>query len=292
MAHKKGEGSTQNGRDSNPKRLGVKLYGGQFAKAGNIIVRQRGTKFYAGENVYMGKDYTLHAATSGTVVFKKRRLDRTFVSIVPLEGAAQTELRTAPMADEGESIIVSVPTEEVDVTEGIETEVEAPLAMTESQVEELGIDATAAPEEAAMHIEPAAVSTTVDDETARVIEALEPSPAVPVEEETAPKATTSEKITLPSGQKVKLNDLKLVEGIGPKIEELFHNAGITTWEQLANTSVDKMKEILAEAGSRYQMHDPSTWAKQAEMAAAGNWEALQQYQDELKGGKAVAEDQE
>lgn len=74
MAHKKGEGSTQNGRDSNPKRLGVKLYGGQFAKAGNIIVRQRGTKFFAGENVYMSKDFTLHAATSGRVVFKKKAI--------------------------------------------------------------------------------------------------------------------------------------------------------------------------------------------------------------------------
>ena len=61
MAHKKGEGSTQNGRDSNSKRLGVKLFGGQLALAGNIIIRQRGTKFHAGENVYLGKDYTMHA---------------------------------------------------------------------------------------------------------------------------------------------------------------------------------------------------------------------------------------
>jgi large subunit ribosomal protein L27 len=61
MAHKKGVGSTDNGRDSKSKRLGVKLFGGQFAKAGNIIVRQRGTKYHPGENVYMGKDFTLHA---------------------------------------------------------------------------------------------------------------------------------------------------------------------------------------------------------------------------------------
>lgn len=259
MAHKKGEGSTQNGRDSNPKRLGVKLYGGQFAKAGNIIVRQRGTKFYAGENVYMGKDFTLHAATSGTVLFKKQRLDRTFVSIVPLEGATATEVRAIPVP-----------------MDAVETEVAAPIATTETQMEESSIAAT----------------PTVDEVADRVIEAMEASPALPVEEATTPKTVVAEKITLPSGQKVRLNDLKLVEGIGPKIEELFHNAGITTWEQLANTSVDKMKEILAEAGSRYQMHDPSTWAKQAELAAAGNWETLQQYQEELKGGKEVVEDQE
>ena len=83
MAHKKGVGSTDNGRDSNPKFLGVKLFGGQYAKAGNIIVRQRGTKFHPGSNVGMGKDHTLHALVPGVVEFKKKRLGRTFVNIVP-----------------------------------------------------------------------------------------------------------------------------------------------------------------------------------------------------------------
>jgi len=83
MAHKKGVGSTDNGRDSNSKRLGVKLFGGQAARAGNIIVRQRGTKFHPGENVGMGKDHTLHALVDGKVVFQKRRLNRTFVNILP-----------------------------------------------------------------------------------------------------------------------------------------------------------------------------------------------------------------
>jgi len=84
MAHKKGVGSTDNGRDSNANFLGVKLFGGQYAKAGNIIVRQRGTRFHPGEHVGMGKDHTLHALVEGTVEFKKRRSNRTFVSIVPL----------------------------------------------------------------------------------------------------------------------------------------------------------------------------------------------------------------
>jgi len=84
MAHKKGVGSTDNGRDSNSKRLGVKLFGGQYAKAGNIIVRQRGTKFHPGDNVYMGKDFTIHAKIEGHVSFKKKRLGRTFIDILPL----------------------------------------------------------------------------------------------------------------------------------------------------------------------------------------------------------------
>jgi large subunit ribosomal protein L27 len=83
MAHKKGVGSSDNGRDSKSKRLGVKLFGGQKAVAGNIIVRQRGTKFHAGENAYLGKDFTIHARVDGTVEFKKSKLNRTWVSIIP-----------------------------------------------------------------------------------------------------------------------------------------------------------------------------------------------------------------
>ena len=81
MAHKKGAGSSRNGRDSNSKRLGVKLFGGQIAKAGNIIVRQRGTKHNPGENVGLGKDHTLFALTDGEVEFKKHKDDKIFVSV-------------------------------------------------------------------------------------------------------------------------------------------------------------------------------------------------------------------
>ena len=85
MAHKKGEGSVKNGRDSNSKRLGVKIFGGQPAIAGNIIVRQRGTQFHPGKNVSVGKDFTLFAITDGVVEFRKGRQDRTFVSVTPVE---------------------------------------------------------------------------------------------------------------------------------------------------------------------------------------------------------------
>ena len=84
MAHKKGAGSSQNGRESHSKRLGVKIYGGQFAKNGNIIVRQRGTKHHPGDNVGIGKDHTLFAMTDGLVEFRKKRDERSYVSIRPL----------------------------------------------------------------------------------------------------------------------------------------------------------------------------------------------------------------
>ncbi|QQS30329.1 MAG: 50S ribosomal protein L27 [Sphingobacteriales bacterium] len=88
MAHKKGQGSSKNGRDSKSKRLGVKLYGGQLAKPGNIIVRQRGTKFHPGEGVGIGKDHTIFATTEGLVKFTTKRLNRTFISIeVPVAQA-------------------------------------------------------------------------------------------------------------------------------------------------------------------------------------------------------------
>jgi len=85
MAHKKGAGSSRNGRESESKRLGVKLYGGQIAKAGNIIVRQRGTVHHPGENVGMGKDHTLFALINGTVNFRKRANNKSYVSVLPVE---------------------------------------------------------------------------------------------------------------------------------------------------------------------------------------------------------------
>lgn len=215
MAHKKGVGSTDNGRDSKSKRLGVKLFGGQEAVAGNIIVRQRGTKYHPGNHVYMGKDFTLHAAIDGTVVFTKKKSNKTFVSIRP-EGVPVTENKT----------------------------------------------------KVAKEISKAAQKIT---------------PAAAPKKATATKS--AEKITLPNGKKISQDDLKLIEGVGPKIEGLLNEAGINTWEEFANASIDRLQSILDEAGSRYKMHDPGTWAKQAKLAAAGKWEELVTLQDGLKGGK-------
>ncbi len=87
------------------------------------------------------------------------------------------------------------------------------------------------------------------------------------------------------GKKITENDLKIVEGIGPKIEELYHEAGIKTWKALSETTVEKSKEILIEAGERYIIHNPSTWAKQALLAYQGKWQELKDWQDGLNAGK-------
>lgn len=210
MAHKKGVGSSDNGRDSHSKRLGVKLFGGQKAIAGNIIIRQRGTKFHPGENVGMGRDHTLFALTDGTVAFNKRRLNRTFVNIIP-------------------AVIVQ--------------------------------------------------ETIAKEKPAKKVEA-KAAPAT--KEAPAPKAEKATKAKAP-----KADDLKKIEGIGPKISSLLVDAGIGTFAALAKADADKIKEILAAAGSRYTSHDPTTWPAQAEMAAAGEWDKLKAWQDELEGGRVA-----
>ena len=91
MAHKKGEGSVKNGRDSNSKRLGVKIFGGQPAINGNIILRQRGTQYHPGKNVGVGKDFTLHALTDGLVQFRKTKGDKSIVSVVTVSEVAVAE---------------------------------------------------------------------------------------------------------------------------------------------------------------------------------------------------------
>lgn len=89
MAHKKGVGSSKNGRESESKRLGVKIFGGQAAVAGNIIVRQRGTQHHPGMNVGIGKDHTLFALTDGIVEFRRKQNNRSFVSVIPFEETAE-----------------------------------------------------------------------------------------------------------------------------------------------------------------------------------------------------------
>ena len=91
MAHKKSGGSSRNGRDSQSKRLGVKKFGGERVLAGNILIRQRGTKWIPGENVGLGRDHTVFALIDGTVKFSTKRDDRTYVSVVPMAEAAAAE---------------------------------------------------------------------------------------------------------------------------------------------------------------------------------------------------------
>ena len=126
MAHKKGVGSSKNGRESESKRLGVKIYGGQFAKAGNILIRQRGTTHNPGENVGMGKDHTLFALTDGTVVFRKKKNNRSYVSVQPIVevdvAVAEVPEKKAPKAEK--TVLAETPVVEKQVAQA-ETEVEA-----------------------------------------------------------------------------------------------------------------------------------------------------------------------
>lgn len=100
MAHKKGVGSSKNGRESESKRLGVKLFGGEIAKAGNIIARQRGTEFHPGKNVGMGKDHTIYALIDGVVVFSKGKENRSYISIQGISEAASEKPKAAKKAAE------------------------------------------------------------------------------------------------------------------------------------------------------------------------------------------------
>ncbi|MBI5913785.1 MAG: 50S ribosomal protein L27 [Bacteroidetes bacterium] len=244
MAHKKGEGSTQNGRDSNSKRLGVKLFGGQVAVAGSIIVRQRGTKFHAGNHVYLGKDYTLHASVDGKVAFKRGRRDRTFVSIIPFD-VPET---IAP-------VVKPTP-------KPVEEKVEIPVAI-----------AVKAAKPAAPVVEETPVVAAPKSE--KKASAPAAKKAAPVAKKAAPESPAT-------GDK---NDLKKIEGIGPKIESLLNEGGIFTFAALAASTPANIKAILEAAGPRYRVHDPATWPQQAALAAAGKMAELKQLQDELKGGK-------
>ncbi len=245
MAHKKGVGSSDNGRDSKSKRLGVKLFGGQDARAGNIIIRQRGTKFHPGENVGMGKDYTLFALADGVVSFRTGRKDRTYVNILP------------------------------DMT--VVAEKPAPKKVAKAAPAPKAAAPAAAPTPEAPKAAEAKAEKAAPKAEAKKAEA----PAPKAEAKATPKAAPAKKST----KKIKPDDLKIVEGVGPKIEELLKAGGIPTLEAMGDTSADRIKEILSEAGSRYQMHDPTTWPAQAKIAAAGDWDALKEYQDRLQGGR-------
>ena len=108
MAHKKGVGSTKNGRDSNSKRLGVKIYGGQVAIPGNIIVRQRGTKFHPGENVGLGKDHTIFSKVEGLVKFTRKKNDRNYISVVPFDFDEENTTTTTAVKAEVAPVVEEV----------------------------------------------------------------------------------------------------------------------------------------------------------------------------------------
>lgn len=258
MAHKKGVGSTDNGRDSKSKRLGVKLFGGQSAVAGNIIVRQRGTRFHPGLNVYMGRDFTLHAAIDGVVVFTKTRNDRNIVSIKPA-------------------------VEVVAATNGGHTSKAGAAKGANGSAKSSASEKSSKAVETAATVAPGTGSPVAADVTdAAVIEPV-------IQAEAAPDSKAPESKPVKAAGKSGKDDLKKIEGIGPKIAEILHENGITSFAQLAEANPDHIRELLEAAGPRYKIHDPSTWPAQAKFAAAGNWDELKDYQDMLIGGRDVTE---
>ncbi|NND06670.1 MAG: 50S ribosomal protein L27 [Saprospiraceae bacterium] len=229
MAHKKGVGSSDNGRDSHSNRLGVKLFGGELARAGNIIVRQRGTRYHAGDHVGMGKDHTLFALKDGTVTYRKGRKDRTFISVLPF--ALEVEEKVAK---------VSKPKASPKPVQPAEPKVEAAVESPAPAKEET---------------------------------------SAPVEKPAVKKAPAAKKV-----KKVKEDDLKIIEGVGPKLESILKEAGITDLKVVSESDPAKLREILEAAGNRYKMFNPDTWPNQAKLAVEGKWEELKEYQDRLDGG--------
>lgn len=281
MAHKKGVGSTDNGRDSKPKYLGVKLFGSQYAKAGNIIVRQRGTKYHPGENVYMGRDHTLHAKIEGYVDFTKKKKGRTYVSIIPLDGdsaggaavksrkarkaEAKPKSQAAPAAAGGGDASKANKGNGADGGAG---DTKGKTTIHRMTMEEY--EAKKAAEAAAAAAAAGTATSAGGDKPAG--DGGDAKSAAPKAKEVGAKP----------------DKLTKIEGIGPKISEHLGAAGIITFADLAGTPVSKLKDILEKAGPRYKMHVPDSWPQQAQLATDGKWDELEKLQDALDGGRIVS----
>lgn len=219
MAHKKAAGSAKNLRDSNAKYRGLKLSWWQDARAGNIIVRQKGSKYECGQNTYMGKDHTIHAAIDGIVVFWKKnyvRFDwrkylKTFVSVLSYEDIAlQAKDQAVKSAPETKKKAPKKSVAKKSMAKKVEKQVEA------------------------------------------------------IKEDVADWGT---------------DDLTKIEGIGPKIQEVFYAAWIKTYADLSSSKVWDLRSILAD--NKLSQHEPKTWKKQATLAKNGKWDALEELQKEL-----------
>ncbi len=137
MAHKKGAGSSNNGRESHSKRLGIKIFGGQAAIAGNIIVRQRGTKHHPEKNVGIGKDHTLFALIAGKVSFRKKADNKSYVSVLPFDFAAAKAAKNGAVTEVvAEPVVVAAPKKAKIVAEKVETATPVAEAASETEATE------------------------------------------------------------------------------------------------------------------------------------------------------------
>ncbi len=307
MAHKKGAGSTDNGRDSAPQYLGVKKFGGEHVLAGNIIVTQKGTKFHAGLNTYLGKTHTLHAKIEGIVGFKKVAEGKRVAYVLPMANASSTAIKISP---EDQAAIDAKKAAAKAAAAQRAAKAAADLAATKLAADQAAaakVAEKAAKAASKAKVEPVVAEPVKVKEVAETsIPVVEPTTQEVVKPEMAPVEVkvspiahvtaaepeiTATHVEEPAAvhetvSTTSTDDLKKIEGIGPKIAELLHADGIHTFAQLAATSAERVKEILHAAGPRYQMHNPETWGAQAALAADGKWDELKKWQDEMDGGRA------
>ena len=268
MAHKKGVGSTDNGRDSNPKYLGVKLFGSQYAKAGNIIVRQRGTKYHPGENVYMGRDHTLHAKIEGHVSFTKRRGGKTFVHIIPLDSDGGAAVKSQKARKN-------------------EAKPKAPKAVAKAANPAKANSGNGGGDNGSGNAEPKTTVHRMSMEEYNAMKAKEAAAKGAAGAAAGGAAAGAGAGADKKAQGTKPDKLTKIEGVGPKISEHLGAAGIITFADLAGAPISKLQEILTNAGPRFKMHKPDTWPQQAQLAADGKWDELDKLQDALDGGRVV-----
>lgn len=241
MAHKKAGGSSRNGRDSESKRLGVKRYGGELVTAGNIIVRQRGTKFHPGTNMGLGRDHTLFALSDGYVKFHVGQRGRSLVSIIdenPNTPASSNKKIGAPTASAKAAAAVAVASAAVSKKAAPKAEKKAEAPKAEKQA--------AAPK----------------------AEAKPKKAAAPKQEEAASGAGTKPK-NLMAKAPADADDLKKIKGVGPKSADALNALGIYKYEQLAAFSAADVEWLSGEIGFSVEKIERDGWIAMAGELAKG-----------------------
>lgn len=245
MAHKKAGGSSRNGRDSESKRLGVKRYGGELVTAGNIIVRQRGTKFHPGTNMGLGRDHTLFALSDGYVKFHVGQRGRSLVSVVdenPNTPPSSSKKIGAPTASAKAAAAVAV------ASAAVSTKAEAKKAAPKAEKK------AADPKAEAKKAEAPKAEEKPKKAAAKKEKFVTDAPA--------PKNLLSE-------APADVDDLKKIKGVGPKFEGLLNSFGIYQYAQMAAFSAKDVEWLAAELGSFPDRIDRDEWVKQAKDLAKG-----------------------
>lgn len=271
MAHKKGEGSSKNGRDSNPKYLGLKMSGGQLAIAGNIILRQRGTRMHPGIGVGIGRDHTLYALTDGVITFARKRDDRTYINVLSPEAAQVAAEKKA--AVKASVAAKAVPT----IAAKAKAATAAPKVVAAPAAKPAVAKATVAPAPAQPAAAPKTAPVTpaqpeVVAPKAAPVASVQPEAVAPASSAPAPHLTNEQTAELMEkllgkvgfGDASMKDDLKDVVGIGPKLESMLNSIGVYTFEQLSKLTLhdyDIIDDLLPVFKGRAERDDWSSQAK-------------------------------